>query len=558
MLRSGCGVLRLKLLRCVTHYSKLKRRKPRKAHKTHRVLHPKGKKGRADLTAEDRAAAAAVKRRRVSAHAVPLQLDLFAGLLTERLLVFSAATPTHTTDKKKNKQKGGGAAGKQQQQQERERNSPDKHAEKEKKEGGKDGRKGGGRADSRHHTDNKNTNKNTSSIYPMSSMSSVYTGLRAHLPTVLKTCEAKYSLYRYATFGVALVSICFAVVLSLSGVLQGSVSLGSSRLSGGDNYTSGDGPDVCASQPCRHKGVCTASDDGRSSYRCACAEGFHGSTCENKSWDRRVMSEGAEDSDWWDEAAASVSSIDDTTVCEEGPCLNGGECVLPLDFETAGGRERGRCKCLNGYEGVSCEVDVNECESRPCKNGGTCVDIPSGYTCVCNDQWDGIHCDIRQPTSASRGKPLGVKTTKTTTSGNGAGGGVEGWRKHHAQQYQDQQQRFTAWDPFVMHGQQPKRQEAETKPPPPVQVFLDNEDDAVPHEAADELKEGQQMFNLQDYEGKSAKNRNTHASRVFAPATGSPPTLSACSSCDCLPPCLCPCPCPSPSLRPVVPYCTAC
>jgi len=211
------------------------------------------------------------------------------------------------------------------------------------------------------------------------------------------------------------------------------------------------------------------------------------------------MSEGAEDSDWWDEAAASVSSIDDTTVCEEGPCLNGGECVLALDFETQAVQERGRgrCSCLSGYDGVSCEIDINECDSRPCKNGGTCVDISSGFACVCDDdgQWAGNHCDIRQPTNANRAKVLGSKVT------SGTGAGADGWRKHHAQQYQDQQQRFTAWDPW--HGQQPPPPPP-VKPPPPSMVFQDNEEDAVPDAAADAFSHGQHLFNLGDYEGKPA------------------------------------------------------
>ena len=179
-----------------------------------------------------------------------------------------------------------------------------------------------------------------------------------------------------------------------------------------DNYTrvaTEHDSNACASQPCRHKGVCTASDVN-DSYLCACEKGFHGDSCENKFWDR-VMNDGKEDddADWWDAAAASVDDIDETMcvscapyafrsctqhcvlrwwcsgwsvpthivlttsrshrcldyhrVCTAGPCLNGGECVTDLDFGPHGdnaqlqdGTVRGHCRCMAGYDGPACEV----------------------------------------------------------------------------------------------------------------------------------------------------------------------------------------------------------
>jgi hypothetical protein len=110
----------------------------------------------------------------------------------------------------------------------------------------------------------------------------------------------------------AIVAVILAVGFSL--VPSGLTSATGGSLEN-DNYTTvatEHDANACASQPCRHKGVCTASDVN-DSYLCACEEGFHGNSCENKFWDRVMNDENeGEDSDWWDAAAASVDEIDET------------------------------------------------------------------------------------------------------------------------------------------------------------------------------------------------------------------------------------------------------
>lgn len=57
------------------------------------------------------------------------------------------------------------------------------------------------------------------------------------------------------------------------------------------------------------------------------------------------------------------------------PCEHGGRCL-----NTKGSFQ---CKCLQGYEGPRCEMDVNECMSNPCHNDATCLDQIGGFHCIC-------------------------------------------------------------------------------------------------------------------------------------------------------------------------------
>ena len=37
--------------------------------------------------------------------------------------------------------------------------------------------------------------------------------------------------------------------------------------------------------------------------------------------------------------------------------------------------------------------DTNECTSTPCQNGGNCTDQVNGYSCTCEDGYEGINCE---------------------------------------------------------------------------------------------------------------------------------------------------------------------
>lgn len=43
-----------------------------------------------------------------------------------------------------------------------------------------------------------------------------------------------------------------------------------------------------------------------------------------------------------------------------------------------------------------CEQTMKSCSliSSPCKNGGTCIDTINGYTCQCNELYQGSDCSI--------------------------------------------------------------------------------------------------------------------------------------------------------------------
>lgn len=39
--------------------------------------------------------------------------------------------------------------------------------------------------------------------------------------------------------------------------------------------------------------------------------------------------------------------------------------------------------------GKKCETNINDCTSASCKNGGTCLDEVNGFSCVCDNGYEG-------------------------------------------------------------------------------------------------------------------------------------------------------------------------
>ncbi|MBZ3877696.1 Protocadherin Fat 4 [Sciurus carolinensis] len=79
----------------------------------------------------------------------------------------------------------------------------------------------------------------------------------------------------------------------------------------------------------------------------------------------------------------------DVDECLPAPCHNGGTC-----HNLVGGFS---CSCLEGFTGRACERDINECLPSPCKNGAVCQNFPGGFTCVCKTGYTGVfgkHCEL--------------------------------------------------------------------------------------------------------------------------------------------------------------------
>ena len=72
--------------------------------------------------------------------------------------------------------------------------------------------------------------------------------------------------------------------------------------------------------------------------------------------------------------------------CEGGPCQHGATCV--------DGIAQYSCRCLPGYEGRDCEVEIDECaRHQPCQNGASCRPRPNrDYECVCAPGFHGKMC----------------------------------------------------------------------------------------------------------------------------------------------------------------------
>ncbi|CAH1782214.1 unnamed protein product [Owenia fusiformis] len=119
--------------------------------------------------------------------------------------------------------------------------------------------------------------------------------------------------------------------------------------------------DSCNSSSCQNGGKCVDvyGDETGGKFKCDCAIGYYGATCQNH--------------------------VDN--MCNvEGLCKHGASCH--------GDRYTYHCNCTEGYFGDRCENEVNECDSTPCKHYGQCIDREGGYECYCIPGYGGINCEI--------------------------------------------------------------------------------------------------------------------------------------------------------------------
>merc|ERR1719195_1040559 len=183
--------------------------------------------------------------------------------------------------------------------------------------------------------------------------------------------------------------------------------------------------DDCFEGACHHGGTCVDQIGG---YECRCPAGYVGQRCEgdvNECLAKPCATQGT---------LECVQKINDfECVCKKG--WSGLRCNVQIDY--CGSHQ---CQCPKGYTGPNCEYFGSACDNKPCHNGGTCSDTDSGlggyicacplgttgrqceldtrnecdynpclkgqcvdkigdFDCVCDQQWRGKKCDIRDETS---------------------------------------------------------------------------------------------------------------------------------------------------------------
>ncbi|KAK7104697.1 delta-like protein 1 [Littorina saxatilis] len=145
----------------------------------------------------------------------------------------------------------------------------------------------------------------------------------------------------------------------------------------------------CRPETCFNGGTCV---DHQGSYQCLCAQGYGGFHCETDTGGCKQ-----------DSCKNGGHCVSGTCICPEGlfgptceddgqdycllkPCENGGTCIdLTNDYE---------CRCVAGFVGPRCTINVDDCEGGPCANGGRCTDLVNDFLCECRPGWTGKDCSV--------------------------------------------------------------------------------------------------------------------------------------------------------------------
>ena len=71
--------------------------------------------------------------------------------------------------------------------------------------------------------------------------------------------------------------------------------------------------------------------------------------------------------------------------CFKEPCDNNATCNPIYSGYT--------CICQPGWQGIHCESEIDECSSNPCHNNATCHDLLNSFTCNCKLGYTGEQTD---------------------------------------------------------------------------------------------------------------------------------------------------------------------
>ncbi|KAK4472435.1 hypothetical protein MN116_003689 [Schistosoma mekongi] len=86
----------------------------------------------------------------------------------------------------------------------------------------------------------------------------------------------------------------------------------------------------------------------------------------------------------WTGSDCSVD-VDECHLSSTSPCEHNGVCInSPGSYQ---------CLCPPGYYGSRCENEVLECALNPCKHDGTCIDLVNGFQCICPLGYEGSTCE---------------------------------------------------------------------------------------------------------------------------------------------------------------------
>ena len=76
---------------------------------------------------------------------------------------------------------------------------------------------------------------------------------------------------------------------------------------------------------------------------------------------------------------------------------NNGTCITVNSTVSTNNGSNFKCECVEGYNGVYCQLKVNLCSNITCENRGTCQTVELQWKCLCLDSslYYGDYCQFK-------------------------------------------------------------------------------------------------------------------------------------------------------------------